>query len=343
MSGEEDIDCRAIWDSIEKDTEELLKADISEELKKNMVNAINERMDKIHKDIDSLGDEFVNKVIDNFNAQKETTKEDDKGKVMSLNRIEKKEKEEREKRLEEINKLTNEVEKKYQLEMEDLISSVNQMIKKVSIIDVSSSMFNSCSIEELLTISKDNFRFKVERKLGTLLRGKNAFELFWDAKKNNASYSTVDKDDNTNLKVHGTTCYTYYQTNQKFTEEDFVIEVEYNINTSDNYFYLGLINQSVVPSSNCMCCTISNGFYIQPNGDVVINAKRTNNSKLNAAKGQVHLVIFRVSLAEKKMWVTMDDKDEQGPFDLCGSTYTFVSGSCNSVNGYVKIVNSYYC
>jgi len=228
------------------------------------------------------------------------------------------------------------------LQMEELMVSVNQLINKVTVIDGSSQMFVNAKITDLIGIQKDEFNMKLARKLGAFLKGKNHFEMNWNTKINNSTYSHVEKDDPSTLKVHGTTCYTYYQTEPTFKDEDFTVEVEYNINTNDNYFYLGIINESVVPSSNCMCCTIANGYYIQPSGDIVLNAARTTNSKLAATKGKVHNVIFKVCLSEKQMYITMDDNDEQGPFKLNGTTFRFVSGSCNSVNGYVKLVSSYY-
>mmetsp|Transcript_33186 Transcript_33186/g.34488 ORF Transcript_33186/g.34488 Transcript_33186/m.34488 type:complete len:345 (-) Transcript_33186:11-1045(-) len=342
MSGEQDIDCRAIWDSIEKDTDELLKKDLSERLKDDMVKTINDRVNAIHSDIDKKGEDFINRVIESFNLEKESEKELKEGKVPVKSRNQKKSEELRRKRLDQIESLTNEVEKNYQKKMEDLVYSVEQMISKCYVIDGSCDMFNNSPLDKLIGFGKDEVNIKVERKIGSLLKGKNGFDLSWNAKVNNSTYSTVDKNDSTHLKVHGTTCYTYYQTTPKFTDEDFTLEIEYKVNQSDNYFYLGLINSSVVPTSHCMCCTIANGFYIQPNGDIVLNSKRTTNSKLSSNKSQVNNVIFRVSLSEKSMWITMNDKEEQGPFKLVGSSFTFVSGSCNSVNGYVKILNSFY-
>lgn len=92
-----------------------------------------------------------------------------------------------------------------------------------------------------------------------------------------------------------------------------------------------------------MCCTISNGFYIQSSGYIILNAKRQTDGLLRADRGRVHNVIFKLILSAKEMYITMDDKDERGPFKVLGNSFTFTAGSCNSKNGYVKILNSYYC
>lgn len=352
-STQEDVDCRKIWESIENDTTELLKTNLSDRLKENLQTNINDRVKKMHEDLDNLGENFINQVLDSFYSQKEKEnegetkddkKQDDKKEDDKKKRKPKVDKvvEARNKRIEEIMNLTNETEKNYQLRMEELIYSVDQMINKTFVIDSSSNIFKDLTLQEILSISKDGFRFKLPRKITSMLKGKSGFDLRWDPN-NNKSYSTIDKEDETNVKIHGTTCYTYYKTLPgNIKDENFSIELEYKISTYDNYFYLGLINEKVVPSSNCMCCTISNGFYIQPSGDIVLNATRLNVSKLSAEKNKVHRVLFRFLLVEKEMYITMDDNDEQGPYKISGTSFTFVSGSCNSVNGYIKIVEASY-
>ncbi len=337
----EEVDCRDIWNSIEKDTQALLSMNLIDELRNDLTKSINDKVDFIHKDIDRLGEEFIEKVLNVFQKStenEEVQKEEDNKKKK---KVKSKEEKLAEKRLEEINLISDEVEKKYRLSMEDLLQSVENMIRKVGVIDITIDDFNNKKLSEILMFKKNEVSFKLDRRIASLLKGKNGFELGWDST-NNRAYSTPDKDDLTTLKIHGTTCYTYYKTDKKFTDEDITIEVEYKITTSDNYFYLGIINQSVVPSSNCMCCTIANGFYIQPNGDTVMNAQRKNYPELNAAKDQVHNVTFRISLSSKEMFIQMDDKNEVGPFTVSGNEFTFTSGSCNSVSGYIRIVNASY-
>ena len=333
MSAEEDIDCRAIWESIERDTADLLKRDLSETMKNDVVKAINERVDLIHQDIDRQGEEFINKILESFNLKEDDSKDKKPVRPSKEDLL-------RKKKIEEINNLTNSVEKDYQIKMDELIFSVGQMMNKVAVIDTSCKIFSDNKLGDLISFGKDEIRFKLDRKIAQMLRGKNSFELTWDTN-NNKSYSTIDTNDSTHLKVHGTTCYTYYKTTPKFKDEDFTIELEFKISTYDNYFYLGLINQNVT-SSNCMCCTIKDGFYIQPSGDIILNGQRTNNSKLSYSKDKVNTAIFKVSTTDCKMWIQINDNSEQGPFTICGKEYTFTSGSCNTVNGYVKITNAYY-
>lgn len=341
---EEMIDCRKIFESIEQDTAELLKFNIVEKMKEDTIKSINDRVDIIHNQLDSKADEFIDLIIKSFNLSNENETADSSLAKSSkpVGSGTKKQIIERNKRLDEIQSLTDQVEKAFQSSMEDLIYSVNQIIDRTAVMETSSKFFQDNELGNIISIGKEEFNFKMKKNLSWLLRGKNNFDIEWDTVKNNASYSKVDNDDNLKLNIFGTTCYTYYQTNAIIADEDVTIEIEYNINTNDNYFYLGFINSSVVPTSNCMCCTISNAVYIQPNGDCVINGSRRNISALNATKGKDHNVILRINASEKEVFFTMDDKDEQGPFKIPGNNFKLVGGSCNSTKGFIRIVNASY-
>lgn len=337
---EADIDCRKIWESIEQDTNNLLQKDISERMRASMLEAINERVEKMHKDIDLKGEEFINQIIGSFKDQEDEVLKE--GETKKLSRSEQKEKELREKKLAEINSLTDEIEKDYQIQMLELKDALEKVVRRTSVIDGSCEIFKSKEMSKLLIIGKDEFKIRVPREIGALLKGKSNFELTWDSSKNKSTYCTVDKEDSSILKINGVTCYTYYQTAQTLKDEDITIEIEYKIDGTDDYWYLGFINEKVVPSSNCMCCTISNAFYLQSSGDIILDAKRQTDVNMRAEKGKVQNVIFKIALSTKEMYITLNDKEEKGPFKVSGDTFTFTAGSCNSKNGYVKILNAYY-
>lgn len=205
---EADVDCRKIWESIEKDTEELLEKNISEKIKQDMLKAINERVDQMHKDLDAKGDDFINRIIGSFKEQEEEKPKE--GETKKISRAEQKEKDRKEKRLAEIQALTNEIEKTYQLQMEELNEALEKVVKRTSVIDNSVDIFRSKEMSKLIQIGKDEFKIKVPREISALLKGRSNFELTWDSTKNNSNYSTVDKEDSSIIKIKGTTCYTYY-------------------------------------------------------------------------------------------------------------------------------------
>ena len=336
VNNQEDIDCRSIFESIEKNTKELLCTDLSQKMKDDIIKAINDRVDLIHHDLDKQGDDFINKVLNNFNLKEDESKDNNKNPI-------KPNKQDliRKKKIEEISNLIDSVEMDYQLKMEELIYSISQMMNKVSVIDISCKTFKDNKLVDLISFGKEEIRFKLDKKIAHILRGKNSIELIWDDK-NNKSYSTVDKNDTSNLKVHGNTCYTYYKTGPTFKDEDFTIEIEFNFSKTDNCLYFGIINQNVITSSNCMCCSIKDAFYMMPNGDIALDGLRTNNPNLSYSNNKLNNAIFKVSTSEKKMWIQINNKLEQGPFAINGKEFTFTSGSCNIATGYIKIINAYY-
>lgn len=72
----EEVDCRDIWNSIEKDTEELLNMNLIEALRSDLTKSINDKVDFIHKDIDRLGEEFIERVLNVFQKSTETDDKD---------------------------------------------------------------------------------------------------------------------------------------------------------------------------------------------------------------------------------------------------------------------------
>ena len=336
---QEDVDCRKIWESIELDTQNLLKKDLSNTIKDDLKININSRVEQMHKDLDTLGENFINQILDSFynkNETSDTTKAENK--ITKVDKVEL----EKQQKIQDIMKIENPTERNYQLKMEELKNSVEDMINKTFVVDHSSEIFKNLTLPELLSISKDGFRFKIPRKISCLLKGKSSFDLKWDPS-NNKSYSTINKDDESSLKIHGTTCYTYYKTKpNNIKDENFSVEIEYKISSYDDYFYLGIINDKVRTNNNCMCCTIRDAFYIQPSGDVILNGTRKRENKLVATKNKVHNLTMRFLITEKEMYIQMDENEEVGPYKITGNSFTFVSGSCNSVNGYVKILDAYY-
>ena len=334
---ENDVDCRKLFDSIVEDTDKLLKINILDNYRKDTLTAINERIELIHKDIDNIGDQFVNDVIENIKANAEKKEENDKKEEKE--KKEKKDSKEKKDKLSELNAIKNTHEREFYLKLHDLQESIENSIRKTSLVEESVSFFKDKDLQNLLKLSKDCFSFKIPRNISKLFTKKNRVDLDW-AKGNKSS--NIDNDDSSILKVNGTSCYTYYKTEQTFDDEDVTVEFEYNITTSDNYFYLGVINNSVVESSNCMCCTIANAVYIQPGGDVISSSLRKIEPKLAAAKGKDHIVTIRLLGSEKQVYFKVDDNEELGPYAITGSKFRFVGGSCNTVNGFIKILDAYF-
>ena len=135
------------------------------------------------------------------------------------------------------------------------------------------------------------------------------------------------------------TYYTHFLTNRVFTDENFTIEFESSVSQTDNYYYIGIINESYSTSGNCGCCNPSNSYYIQCDGSTHINSTRNNGTL--SWYSQSCIIGMRVYLSDKTIYFYKDTPDnEVGPFTIVsGTNFRVFAGHCNSGNGELKILS----
>jgi hypothetical protein len=172
------------------------------------------------------------------------------------------------------------------------------------------------------------------------LNKKKEIDIKWDQGLSKSGACTIDQNDPKKIKIHSTTCYTHFVTNPVFSKENFIIEFDSTVTQTDNYYYIGLINESYSTSGSCMCCNPSNSFYIQCDGSVHINATKHNEQALSWNGANVNLGM-KVNLEEKKIWFYIPDRKEVGPYTLNGNTFRVVAGHCNTGNGMITITDCY--
>jgi len=165
------------------------------------------------------------------------------------------------------------------------------------------------------------------------------YELEWE--KLNLKGCSVDSQDPKNLIVASNTCYTHFLTNRRFTDENFIVELESTVTQTDNYFYFGIINENYSITSNCMCCNPSNSYYVQCDGSVHINSQINNISQL-AWGAKTVTIGMKVLLKERQIYFYIPDIGEYGPYSISnGNSFTVVSGHCNSGSGTIRILDCY--
>jgi len=170
---------------------------------------------------------------------------------------------------------------------------------------------------------------------------KGFIEIGWDQQLSKAGMCTVDTTDNKKVRIHSTTCYTHFMTNRTFTDENFVIELESTVTQTDNYYYIGIQNETYTPTGNCGCCNPANSYYIQCDGSTHINGARTENPTM-AWNSQPVTIGMRVNLQEKNITFYITDKGEVGPFNIStGTNWRVYAGHCNTGNGDLTISECY--
>jgi len=166
---------------------------------------------------------------------------------------------------------------------------------------------------------------------------KEALDLLWDQGLSKQGVCTVTEDPKV-MRVHSNTCYTHFVTNMQFKEENFYVEIELNVQQTDDYFYIGIVNETYNYASNCMCCNPPNAFYVQCNGSIHINAQTHNNNSF-AWRSEKTIMGIKVLLSEKKIYFMIPDKVEAGPYNITGNSFRVVSGHCNTGNGTLTILS----
>lgn len=167
-------------------------------------------------------------------------------------------------------------------------------------------------------------------------------DIEWDQNLSKSGACTVDTTDKRNVRIHSNTCYTHFLTNRTFSgSENFVIEFDSKVTQTDNYYYIGIANESYSTTGNCGCCNPANYFYLQCDGSVHINSTRTTPNNF-AWYGANVVIGMRVMLSEKQIYFYKDSPDnETGPYMLTGNTFRVMAGHCNSGNGSITITTCY--
>lgn len=230
-----------------------------------------------------------------------------------------------------------------EVKLNETESFLSSLIRKVEAVDSLSSWFKERPLERLMSINKNgDFAIRNLHKLGVFHSYLKYLEIEWD-KADQSNKVTVDENDPRILIVDSKSCYNWFRTNLWLEDEDFIIEFETNITHQNQYWYIGLQNESIIYSSNCMCCNVKNAFYLRCDGNVHIDSVKTHIPSLDYRfETQMSTVVMRVQLSEKKIWFSVNNGKEQGPFEITGSKFKVIAGSCNNCTGKVTISNCYF-
>lgn len=196
------------------------------------------------------------------------------------------------------------------------------------------------SHKKLTKIQKEELMKEMDYYGINVSKNKKSFDIEWDMALSKPNMFTINIDDPRKIRLHSTTCYTHFLTNRIFTDESFIVELESTVTQTDNYYYLGIINESYNTTSSCGCCNPANSFYIQCDGSTHINGTRVENSLFSWGANQV-TVTLKVNIHEKTIYFSVSDKGELGPFTITGNTFRVYAGHCNTGNGEINITECY--
>lgn len=320
---------KAIYEQLKEETKNTLENKNSDKFIEEFKEAVKERMKEIHEKLDKKRDELIQLALEAYNKE--------------VNNVESNEEIELKKKILKSKKKKDEEEvdpNSFKGKVKSLIDNLEGVLQKTQSLEETVSIFKSNKLNQILDFKDGDFYFKHERKLRYKLLGKVYWDLGWSTTMNKPTNSNIDQTDTTKLNVTANSCYNYYTTDKEITDENVLVTFETNITKTDGYLYFGVANESVNYNNNCMCCTIANCTYIRSSGYVVCNSSSNLNTNLKYDGGDVKTIEIRVLAKEKEVYFKVNDFEEQGPFTLTGSKWVITSGSCNSTNGYIKLVSA---
>jgi hypothetical protein len=114
--------------------------------------------------------------------------------------------------------------------------------------------------------------------------------------------------------------------------------MESTVTQTDNYFYIGVVNENYSFTGSCGCCNPANSWYIQCDGSSHSNGVRTENYHL-AWNGANVTVTMKVLIESKQIYFNVEGKGEVGPYPLSGNSFRVYAGHCNTGNGTITITD----
>lgn len=312
--------------SLKEEAENAMTSKSIENCIEDFKNAVNEKTDLIHKEIDEALDEFLEVGL----------------KAMEANEISFVSTSKKETESEPIDVIDEK--HPFELKSKKLAKFIESLNKKSN---SKSRLITALLTNEPYDLLKYNKDQKLEISLLSRARilcsGKSDFELGWLKNQNQPSYSSIDTTDDKTLIVKGTGCYNYYRTDKEIKEENVYAEFESTVVQNDNYYYFGVHNETCVPSSNCMCCTVAHNCYIYHGGNICVHGSSQSEPafEFKSKNGAPTILRIRVMALEKECFFQVGDNEEKGPYKLVGNRFTITFGSCNTSNGKIKILGSY--
>lgn len=166
----------------------------------------------------------------------------------------------------------------------------------------------------------------------------NQAAIGWDPLLSRQGRCTIDPTNNKKLKIDSESCWNHFVINKHFTNESFNINFEMKVVQEHNYVYFGIINEFYSNSNSCMCQSPRNSFYIRCNGDISIDANKTERKDL-AWFNQSVIVNMKVLLREKQIYFSIAQKELAGPYVIHGKIFKVVAGTCNKAKGEINILS----
>lgn len=175
MSDYQSLSSIELLSSLEQQLENLEKHIAKDEIEKEIISSIESKFNSLHQSLDEKYNDFVNSIMTSFeNNQKLIVSNEAKPKLNQTHANKKSKS--------IIEEVVSEEDKIYNKNYQNVITSIDEILDRISVVTESSNIFNSL---DGISIIKNGFSFKLSNKLRKLLSNSDIFDIKWDEKHRN--------------------------------------------------------------------------------------------------------------------------------------------------------------
>ena len=180
------------------------------------------------------------------------------------------------------------------------------------------------------------FTIKNVKLFGT---GKCLSDSTWDKELATRNGRATVLEDGKLLDMKSSSCWNFFATKEEYKEGTVKFAISVDISTSDDHFYVGLVNtaKDIKASSGCLCCSNSGSWYYDRAGNISCNSTQ-NAGKLNTGGRKKFTAQVEADFDAKTVKFT-EEKEESKTFTLTGDAFRFLVGCCNTCNAKVTILD----
>jgi len=227
--------------------------------------------------------------------------------------------------------------------IKSLMGNLEAMIEVASINEDIINHIKTCPIDKLLRINKkeNKFEFRPLAIKGVKLygKGKSQSDATWDTELATRNGRAKVLEEGKVLDMTSSSCWNFFATKETFKEGIVKFTISVDISTSDDHFYIGLVNtaKDIKASSGCLCCSNANSWYYDRSGNISSNSVQ-NSGKLTTNGRKKFNAQIEADFDAKTVKFT-EEGEESANFSLVGDAFRFLVGSCNTCNAKVTILD----
>ena len=189
-------------------------------------------------------------------------------------------------------------------------------------------------LSDLVKIKKDQFYF-TKYKLNS---GNKKDFIIPEWNKTQFKQNFTLPDPNT-IDIKYVSCYELFVSETVFSSGKNIYRMEVDCITTTSYHSLGLVNESYIFGTSCVCLKSQNAFMVDRSGNTFMNSV-ISNTGIAFNDGGKYIFEFEINLEneEDKFMLIIFKENNYGPYKIIGKEFKVAVGMCNGGNVIYKFL-----